>query len=129
MHTVVHDVRYACRLLLRQPGTTAAIVLTLALGMGATTAVFSVVHTALLRPLPNADPDRLVMVWEKRAAEGAMRNAVSPADFLDWTRTSRSFAAMAAYEPSGAHLSGAGEPIQLVAGFVTGAYIRGRRRC
>ena len=91
MDTLRHDVRYALRMLIRQPGMTATILLTLALGIGANTAVFSVVYAVLLRPLPYDNPDRLVMVWEKRTREGVNNNTVSPADYLDWARLNTSF--------------------------------------
>ena len=77
---------YALRLLVKQPGVTFIAILTLALGIGANTAIFSAVNAILLRPLPYADPDRLVMVFEKRLAEGVLDNVVSPADFLDWSK-------------------------------------------
>ena len=97
MHAFLQDLRYALRLLVKQPGVTVIAVLTLALGIGANTAIFSAVDAVLLRPLPYADPDRLVMVWEKRPAEGVLDNVVAPADFLDWSRMNGAFEAMAAY--------------------------------
>ncbi len=122
MDSFRYDLRHAWRVLARQPGMTATIVLTLALGIGANTAVFSVVHAVLLRPLPYPDPDQLVMVWEKRPAEGVMNNSVSPADFLDWARTSRSFTAMAALSGTTMDLTGSGDPVQLPAAGVTAAF-------
>ena len=119
-----HDVRYAFRLLARQRATTAMVVLTLALGIGANTAVFSVVHAVLLRPLPYEDPASLVMVWEKRAAEGVDTNFVSPADFLDWSRMNSSFATMAALgQPlRTADLTGVGDPVQLPVAAVSASF-------
>lgn len=122
MDSLRNDLGYAWRLLLRQPGITATIVLTLALGMGANTAVFSVVHAVLLRPLPYTDPDWLVMIWEKRQAEGVMNNVVSPADYLDWATTSRSFTGMAAYSAATADLTGVGDPVQLPLAAVTAGF-------
>ncbi len=122
MDTLRHDIRYAVRLLARQPGTTAAIILTLALGIGANTAVFSVVHAVLLRPLPYDEPERLVMIWEKRPAEGVMDNVVSPADYLDWARMATSLTSIAAHSTATVDLTGVGEPVQLAAAGVTATF-------
>jgi putative ABC transport system permease protein len=110
MDTWRYDLRHAVRVMLRQRGTTAIILLTLALAIGANTAVFSAVHTVLIRPLPYTNPESLVMVWEKREAEGVMKNAVSAADYLDWARLSQSFTAMAAHNELTADLTGEGDP-------------------
>ena len=117
-----HDVRYALRLLLKQPAVTATMLATLALGIGANTAVFSVVHAVLLRNLPYPQPEQLVVVHEKRPAEGVMNNTVSPADFLDWARLNQSFASMAAFMATPADLTGAGDPAQLTVGGVTAGF-------
>src|SRR5262249_10321310 len=77
------DLRYGARMLLKKPGFTLIAVITLALGIGANTAIFSVVNAVLLRPLPYHEPDRLMMVWEKRVREGVYNNSVAPADFTD----------------------------------------------
>jgi putative ABC transport system permease protein len=122
MDTLRHDLRYALRMLLRQPAMTATILLTLALGIGANTAVFSVVYAVLLRPLPYVDPERLVMVWEKRPREGVFDNTVSPADFLDWSRLNRSFSAIAAYTATTSDLTGSGEPVQLATAAVSPSF-------
>ena len=113
---------YALRLLVRQPGVTVIAILTLALGIGANTAIFSAVNAILLRPLPYADPDRLVMVFEKRLAEGVLDNVVSPADFLDWSKMNGAFDGIAAMTSVNADLTGAGEPIRLAAGAVSPAF-------
>ena len=101
MDTLRYDVRHAIRTLSREPVTSLIVILTLALAIGANTAVFSAVHTVLIRPLPYAQPTSLVMLWEKREAEGVMKNSVSAADYLDWTRLAHSFASMAAAMISG----------------------------
>jgi putative ABC transport system permease protein len=75
--------------------------------------VFSVVHAVVLRPLPYPDPDQLVMIWEKRPAEGVMRNVVSPADYLDWARLNRSFDAIAGFADGTGDLTGGGDPVQV----------------
>ncbi len=115
MQAFMRDVAYAIRLILKQPGVTIVAVVTLALGIGANTAIFSALDTVLLRPLPYPEPDRLVMVWEKRAAEGVFDNNVSPADFLDWTRMSRAFTRLAAYTSVPRDLTGHGAPLRVAA--------------
>ena len=112
------DLRYALRRLLRQPGITALAIGTLALGIGANTAIFSAVNAVLLRPLPYADPDRLVMIWEKRVAEGVLDNVVAPADYLDWEQRQQAFDAIAAFTTDTVDLTGTGEPVRLAAGTV-----------
>src|ERR671912_668555 len=113
MDTWRYDLRHALRMMLRQRGTTAIILLTLALAIGANTAVFSAVHTVLIRPLPYDHPESLVMLWEKREAEGVMNNSVSAADYLDWSRLATSFTAMAAFTEMTADLTGEGDPEKL----------------
>lgn len=113
MDTLRYDLRHALRAMRRQPGATSIIVLTLALAIGANTAVFSAVHTVLIRPLPYAQPDSLVMLWEKREAEGVMKNVVSAADYLDWARLATSFTGMAAFLEVTADLTGEGDPEKL----------------
>ncbi|MBA2260558.1 MAG: ABC transporter permease [Acidobacteria bacterium] len=119
MHALRQDVRYALRLLVKQPGISIVAILTLALGIGANTAIFSAVNAVLLRPLPYPSADRLVMVWEKRHTEGVLDNVVSPADFLDWAKMHRSFSAIAGMTAITADLTGAGEPVRLFAGAVS----------
>ena len=113
------DIRHGLRLLRRHPASSALAVATLALGIGANTAIFSVVDTVLIRELPYDDPDRLVMLWEKRPAEGVLTNSVSPADYLDWRRMQTSFEHVAALAGTSVSLTGDGEPVQ-VPGAVVG---------
>src|SRR6266852_1794707 len=97
MQTLLQDLRYAVRMLLKSPGFTCVAVFTLALGIGANSAIFSVVNTLLIRPLPYSNPDQLVMVWENLARANNPHNAVSPANFLDWKEQNKSFQQMAAF--------------------------------
>jgi putative ABC transport system permease protein len=122
MRAIGQDLKYAGRLFLAQRGATLIAVVTLALGIGANTAIFSAVDAILLRPLPYSEPDQLVMAWEKRRAEGVMENVVAPADFLDWEKRNRVFSSMAAMSTMTADLTGAGEPVRLQAGIVTTAF-------
>jgi putative ABC transport system permease protein len=119
VHAFQQDVRYALRMLIRRPGITAIAVLTLALGIGANTAIFSAVNAVLLRPLPYAHADRLVMLYEKRLKEGVLDNVVSPADFIDWSKRNTSFDALAGYASTTVDLTGPGEPVRLFAGAVS----------
>jgi putative ABC transport system permease protein len=122
MMALSQDLRYAWRLVWKQPGVTLLAVITLALGIGGNTAIFSAVDAVLLRPLPYEEPEKLVMVWEKRQAEGVLANVVAPADFLDWSLMNGAFEAMAGYSSVTADLTGTGEPIRLVTGAVSPAF-------
>ncbi len=122
MQTLWQDVRFALRRLLKKPGFTAAAVITLALGIGANTAIFSVVSAVLLRPLPYPEPDRLVMVWEKRIREGVNDNAVSPADFRDWKARNQVFEKIAALNEITLDLSWENEPELIAAGQVSASF-------
>ena len=113
MDSLLQDLRYAVRSLMRRPAFAAVVVLTLALGIGANTAIFSVVNAVLLRPLPYADPERLVMAWGRYPEFG--RTSTSLPDFVDWKAGATSFAQMAALHNSVFNLTGDGEPEQLTA--------------
>ena len=112
--TVVQDLRYAVRMLRNNPGFTAVAILTLALGIGANTAIFSVIDSVLLRPLPYSDPAGLVMVWENNSQHPNPHNTVSPPDFLDWQSRNSVFAEMAAIFDEHANLTGNGLPQEVV---------------
>jgi putative ABC transport system permease protein len=105
---VIRDLRYAVRCLRRSPGFALAVIATLAIGIGANTAVFSLVNGVLLKPLPFESPDRLAMVWGHHTAIG--RETASLPDYLDWRRQSSSFADMAALAGIRYNLSAEGEP-------------------
>ncbi|HYJ06812.1 MAG TPA: ABC transporter permease [Chthoniobacterales bacterium] len=114
MSHLLKDLRYGVRTLLKQPGFTAIAVLTLALGIGANTAIFSVVNAVLLRPLPYQNPDQLIAVYEKRPALGRERGFVSPPDFIDWRAQNTVFANIAAYAPWTANRTDGEEPERIV---------------
>jgi putative ABC transport system permease protein len=115
MDSLVADLRYAFRQLRRSPTFTLAAVACLALGIGANTAIFTVINAVLVRPLPYPEPERLVMLFEARKGDAASRNVVSPADFLDWRAQSRSFERSAAIYDYGVNLTGHGEPAEVKA--------------
>src|SRR5512133_2755202 len=117
------DVAYAFRILGRNPGFTAAIVITFALGIGCTCAIFSLVNGILLRPLPYARPNELVAVWTRNVARGAEHNVVSMRDFEAWRSRARSFSALAALVPAPLTLDGA--PVERISGAqVSASYFR-----
>src|SRR5215212_4782851 len=107
------DLRFGLRLLRRSPGFSAVAIVTLALGIGANTAIFSAVDAILIRALPYADPDRLVMVWEDNTAAGFPRNTPAPGNYYDWARLQQSFSGMAATRAGFASLTADGPPEQL----------------
>ena len=118
MESLRRDLRFALRTLLRSPGWTTATVLTLALGIGATTAIFSVLHGVLLRPLPYPDPDRIVQVWQ--VGESGNQNNISDANFFDLREQSRSFEALAEVAGGGpVSVTGDVEPIRVPAARVS----------
>jgi hypothetical protein len=100
----MHELRYAFRLLKKQPGFTTIAILTLALGIGANTAIFSVVNALLLRPLPYPHSERLVLLRER--SETFESGSVSYPNYLDWRTAQRSFADLALFRRGGANLSG-----------------------
>ena len=115
VENLAQDVRYGGRTLLKTPLFALIAVATLALGIGASTAIFSVVNSVLLRPLPFAQPERLVQVWETDFKLGADRNVVNPVNFLDWTEQNRSFSGMAAVVGDSTKLGLGQEPLQVPA--------------
>jgi len=121
--TLLQDLRYGARTMLRSPGFTITAVLALALGIGANTAIFSVVNAVLLRPMPFEQPDRLLQVWHtppQKSFPGMPTFAVSPANFLDWRDQNHSFDGMSAYGFGRYTLTGTGHPeaIRMVAATV-----------
>ncbi len=112
---VLSDVKHGLRVLLRTPLFTICTIAALAIGIGATTALFSVVHALLIRPLPYKNSDALVVMWEHNLPRNRPRNVISPANFLAWKERSRSFEGMAAFTQNRLTLTGAGEPQELAA--------------
>ncbi|MEK6299557.1 MAG: ABC transporter permease [Acidobacteriota bacterium] len=114
METFLHDLRYGSRMLLKRPGFTAVAVLALALGIGANSAIFSVVNGVVLRALPYKDPEALMMVWNRRpllqAQAGMNEFPVSAADFVEWRDQNQVFEQIAAFHTQPFNITGAGEP-------------------
>jgi putative ABC transport system permease protein len=115
METMLQDLRYGARMLIKKPGFAAVAVLTLALGIGANTAIFSVVNAVLLRPLPYREPGRLVEIWETNPIKGWTDAPAAPANYFDWDQQNDVFEGMAAHWPSPGNLAlmGMGEPERL----------------
>jgi putative ABC transport system permease protein len=113
IETFVQDVRYGLRSLRKKPGFTVTAVIALALGIGANTAIFSVINAVLLRSLAYRDPASIVMVWERSLRGGRSQNSVSPANFLDWKKQSNSFEQIAASWDTRVNLTSGGEPEEI----------------
>ena len=118
-HDIMRDVRYALRMLRRRPAMSALAVIVLALGIGGTVAVFSVVDTLLLRDLPYRDADRVATVWLTNREHPEERDGVAPGAFLDWRTRSRAFETIAAMDPFSFDYLNGPEPITLIGGLVT----------
>jgi putative ABC transport system permease protein len=119
---MMNDLRYALRGLLRKPLFTVLIILTLALGVGANAAIFSVVNGVLLRPLPYPQPDRLMMVWVYNPRQGFDKDVATYPTFSDWRTQSHSFENLAAYFGASVSLTGVGDPAQLRGARVTASF-------
>jgi putative ABC transport system permease protein len=107
---IVHDVRHGLRMLRKSPTFTGATVLIIALGIAGTVAIATLLDTLLFRPLPYAEADRVVTLWQQHTARGFAREDVAPANFVDWRQRARSFSAMAAVIPYSHDFTGGGEP-------------------
>src|SRR5438552_16963444 len=122
MPTLWDDVRFAARSLRKSASFTSLAVIVLAVGIGATSAIFSLIDSTLVRPLPFADPQRLVMLWEH--PPGYARNRVSPLNFLDWSEQNRVFEAMSAVVQTGRVLTSITGSAERVPGqSVTAAFV------
>ncbi|MGH9936485.1 MAG: ABC transporter permease, partial [Blastocatellia bacterium] len=113
MNTLWQDLRYGARMLLKNPGFTLIAVVTLALGIGANTTIFSVVNAVLLRPLPYQEPERLAQVWETWLPGEVSSGRVSPNNFADWRKQARSFDELGAYWLWLYTLTGTNEPTEV----------------
>jgi predicted permease len=122
MDNLIRDVRFALRTMARKPGFTAIAIIIMALGIGANTAIFSLVRAVLLRPLPFANPDQLVMVWEDAAFIGFPKNTPAPANYADWKARNEVFDDMAAMTERDFNLTGDGEPEKVYAYAVTASF-------
>ena len=119
METLWQDLRYGFRTLTKNPGFSFIAVVSLALGIGANTAIFSVVNAVLLKPLPFMEPERLVMVWEDASAIGFPRSDVAPANYVDWKAQNHTFEDVAALNWKNFNLTGDGEPERILSHGVT----------
>jgi len=113
MSTFVQDLRHGIRMLLQRPAFTIVALLALALGIGANTAIFSVVHAVLLRPMPYPDADRLMTVWDDNSRMGWPRDVTGYTTYTDWKAEGSAFESMAIYRNSGPTLTGEQEPQRL----------------
>src|SRR5258708_23912342 len=125
METLLKDLRYGVRSLLKRPGFAAVVVLTLALGVGANTAIFSIVYAVLLRPLPFPEQERLVVAWEKDTTASTPFVELSVAEIRDWQAQNQSFNSLSAMPTTvygyGYVLTGRGDPVQLESARVSGS--------
>ncbi|MGH7523674.1 MAG: ABC transporter permease, partial [Gemmatimonadales bacterium] len=119
MDLMLRDIRLSVRRLLQRPAFSLVVVATIALGIGANTAIFSVVKSVLLAPLPYAAPDRLMMVWETKPSIGRDHNVVNPQNYLDWQQRNTTFAALGLYTWQTLTLTGDGQPENVMGRAVT----------
>src|SRR5919198_3014789 len=119
MDSLLQDVRYALRGCARTPGFTAVAVLALAIGIGANTAIFTIVNAVLLERLPFRDPDRIVALWEESSRRPGRNNVVGPSQFVRWRERTTAFEMMAALADTRQNLTGSGVPEEVVVQIVT----------
>jgi len=127
VHTLAADLRYSMRSLFRAPGFAVAVIAVLGLGIGANTAIFSIVNAVLLRPLPFDEPDRLVRIFHvppQSTFPGMKRFSVSPANFYDWQRAAQTFESMALFRGRQFALTGSGNAERVLAGAVGAEFFK-----
>lgn len=122
MRTLLQDLRYGARMLLKSPGFTVVAIIALALGIGANTAIFSVINAVLLRPLAYPKADEIVYFSGVNTAKGISRSNISAPDYVDWTKQNKVFAQMAAFVTGGAILTGTNEPERVPRAVVTASF-------
>src|SRR5258705_12792555 len=123
METLLKDIRCGLRGLLKRPGFTLVAIITLALGIGANTAIFSVVNAVVLRPLPYAEPDRLMTLWE--TMPGTDQRSVAPGNFVDWRVQNKTFEDLAATFYADFNLTSGGEPGRICRATITSNLMSG----
>src|SRR5881394_2587674 len=120
MQGLIQDLRYGIRMLVKSPAVTAVAIIALTLGIGANTAIFSVVHAVLLRSLPYAEGDRLAILWENRkSGKPNPQNVINLGNFYDWKEQNSVFTDMAAFFDLNVNLTGDGEPEEVPAQIAT----------
>src|ERR671926_545823 len=119
MNTLLQDIRFGLRMLLKSPSVSIVATIALALGIGASTAIFSVVNAVLLRPLPFPDSDSLMAVFEKDTTRGVVRGSYSYPNFFDLRDQNHVFEHIAAYHDSDFIITGSGDPVRVLGGMVT----------
>lgn len=122
--SLLQDLSYGWRRLRKSPGSTAVVVLTLALGLGINSAIFSLVNAALLRPLPFADPERLVVLWTQFTQQDLFKGKLSGPEVVDFDTRARSFSEVAAFTSLEVNLTGSREPERISAAVVTSGFFR-----
>src|SRR5262245_2862544 len=124
MESLWNDFRYAVRMMAKRPGFAIVAVITLALGIGANSAIFTVINAVVLRPLPYQDPDKIVILSENNFSKGWSQFAVAPANFLDWRDQNKACAEISAFRCRSFHLTGRGDPERLTGASVSANLFR-----
>jgi putative ABC transport system permease protein len=121
-HDLLEDARYGLRAMRNAPGLAAAVLVVMALGIGATAAIFSVVQGVVLRPFPYDEPERIVVLWGSNPTEGWQKSRITAADYFDWEVLNSTFEATAIFQSAAANLTGNGDPEQLLGARVSASY-------
>src|SRR5687767_8732706 len=124
MNHFFQDLKYGFRNLKNKPGFAFITILILALGIGANTALFSILYSLLWKPLPYQEPDRLTMVWEANLGDGDFYNVVNPGNFYDWKAQNKVFTDMAAFVPSAGTLNADNQPEEIPTQYVTANFFQ-----